>query len=529
MGKQTRTMRIQLTVWMCLALCSLSAFGQGQGSTLQELVNRKQFAAAVALASSLTPADSADYATMSAIGQAYEGLLQYKEAYACYQYCHQMDTTSYDALSSVARMAMNLGKASVAEECFRKVLQKDSTDFFANYQLGRLYTQLGEYEKAIRQFDVLRNQDTTVVNPVVYRNIADCYMKINSVDAATICYFQAYDVNRENAGLASALINCLLRQGGPNVLDAIQVCDTALFYNPGNRSLMGNKAMAYYMNKKYEQSDSIYEVLLADKDSSFFTLKYGGASRYLAGRAFDAIPLLEKAYLKDTMDVETNLLLGAALGKTYDRQRAFELFDRAELLMQPNEALVNMLQASRGETFWADGQDKKGDALFYKLWLKNKDRLDYLFRIDGQYPNSGISYNSDERRARALFIKNLFLNECFLTRRKTKGFHAYRYFLQYMYEDAFFRSKNELEMIAPDGKKSKLTVEDLKKLIDRLPEIPAAERENQEKMDAIMKQIMKKKNAQSDTAAFNAGRRAALGIQQEGDMGQSSEEKLEEK
>ena len=173
-------------------------------------------------------------------------------------------------------MAMNLGKASVAQDCFQKVLQNDSTDFFANYQLGRLYVQLGDYENAIRRFDVLRNQDTAVVNPVIYRNLADCYMKINAIDSATICYFQAHDANRENAGLASALVNCLLRQGGPNVLDAIEVCDTALYYNPGNHALMGNKAMAYYMNKNYEEADSIYEVLLAEKDSSFFTLKYGG-------------------------------------------------------------------------------------------------------------------------------------------------------------------------------------------------------------------------------------------------------------
>lgn len=510
---------------LLLFLCALSHWGQAQNFTLQELVNKKQFQEVIARADSLAPADSADYATMSAVGQAYEGMLRYKDAFACYLHCYHMDTTSYDALGSVARMAMNLGKASVAQECFQKVLQKDSADFFANYQLGRLYAQLGDYENAIRRFDVLRNQDTTVINPVIYRNIADCYMKMNSIGAATICYFQAYDANRENAGLAGALVNCLLRQGGPNVLDAIQICDTALYYNPGNRSLMGNKAMAYYMNKQYEKSDSIYEILLAGKDSSFLTLKYGGASRYLSGRAFDAIPLLEKAYRRDTMDVETNLLLGAALGKTYDRKRAFELFDRADQLMQPNEALSNMLLVSRGETLWADGQERKADALFYKAWLENKDRLDFLFRIDGQYPNWGAAYKTDERRSRALFIKNLFLNECFLTRRKTKGFHTYRYFLQYMYEDAFFQSKNELVMIAPDGKKSKLAVEDLKKLIDRLPEIPAGEKKLQEQMDAMRKQTRGEKNTRTDTAAFNAGRRAALGISQEGDIGQPSQGK----
>lgn len=69
---------------LLLFLCVLSLWGQAQSLNLQELVNKKQFQEVVARADSLTPADSADYATMSAIGQAYEGLLRHKEAYQCF-------------------------------------------------------------------------------------------------------------------------------------------------------------------------------------------------------------------------------------------------------------------------------------------------------------------------------------------------------------------------------------------------------------------------------------------------------------
>ena len=55
---------------LLLFLCVLSLWGQAQSLNLQELVNKKQFQEVVARADSLTPADSADYATMSAIGQA---------------------------------------------------------------------------------------------------------------------------------------------------------------------------------------------------------------------------------------------------------------------------------------------------------------------------------------------------------------------------------------------------------------------------------------------------------------------------
>ncbi len=81
-------------------LCVLSFGGQAQEISLQELVNRKQYAPVIACADSLTAADSANYVTMSAIGQAYEGVLEYQKAYQCYQHCLQMDTTNFEALSA---------------------------------------------------------------------------------------------------------------------------------------------------------------------------------------------------------------------------------------------------------------------------------------------------------------------------------------------------------------------------------------------------------------------------------------------
>lgn len=54
---------------LLLFLCVLSLWGQAQSLNLQELVNKKQFQEVVARADSLTPADSADYATMSESGR----------------------------------------------------------------------------------------------------------------------------------------------------------------------------------------------------------------------------------------------------------------------------------------------------------------------------------------------------------------------------------------------------------------------------------------------------------------------------
>lgn len=459
--------------------------GNAQTTDFQTWVNQRQYEKVLAQ-SMLMDMDTLDYANLSAIGQAYEGLLRYKEAYRIYERCLSMDSMRVDALNSLARTAMSLGKMRVAEDCFQKTLAMDSANFYANYQLARVYALQGNYEQAIGQYLVLNRLDTTFVNPIVYNNMADCYQRLNDIPSAALCYLKAYQANKENAGIANSLVTCLLRLGKENIGSALAICDTALYYNPENRVLQRNKAIALYMNRDYSRADSLYSHLLAQGDSSFLTIKYGGASKYYAGRQLDAIPLLEMAYVKDTTDVEVNLLLGASLGMTYDRKRAYRLFDQAEALMQPDKALTNLLLVSRGETYWRDGRSDEAMKLFYTAWQQQKERLDYLYRIDRQLDNWGKSYKTEEELSKALFIKQLYLKECMMTGRLQRDFHVYRTFLQYVYEDAFFQGKEDITMISPDGKYSTITIGEVKKLMNLLPESPDWERHMNRDADAVL-------------------------------------------
>ncbi len=94
-----------------LLLCVLPVCEQAQqnGGELQRLINNRQYVAVINQVGSLTAADSADFNVMYAIGQAYEGLLRYRNAYRFYNYCYRMDTTNVDLLNTLARTAINTG------------------------------------------------------------------------------------------------------------------------------------------------------------------------------------------------------------------------------------------------------------------------------------------------------------------------------------------------------------------------------------------------------------------------------------
>ena len=452
-----------------LLLCCLIFPGNAQEFNWQDLVNRKQYAAVIAHADSLTLADSSNYEIMNAIGQAYEGMLRYQKAYDYYRLCFSMDTTNLDILNILARTATNLGRAEDAERYFHQVLSADSSNFYANYQLARLYFQLGEYEKAVDAYEKLQAQNED--NTVLYRAIGDCYTRMEQYPSA---YFQAYNLNRENAGLAVALVNSLYRMGASSpdyISEGIAICDTALFYNPGNRQLLRSKGLGLYIVKQFVQADSVYSSLLADGDSTYLTLKYGGASKYYAGLYMPSVDILDMAYEQDTTSVEVCLLLGSALGKTYDRKRAYDLFDRAEKGLEPNRFLVNQLLAFRAETYQKDGRYKEASRLYYEAWKKNPERLDFLAAISHMYSEIDVSkFQSEEDRQRGLFILVLYMNESLKKKADERTMVFSRALLQSFYEDMFFRNVEEETMIDPDGKKSKISIVDLRNLINQLPE-----------------------------------------------------------
>ena len=443
-----------------LLLCCLIFPGNAQEFNWQDLVNRKQYAAVIAHADSLTLADSSNYEIMNAIGQAYEGMLRYQKAYDYYRLCFSMDTTNLDILNILARTATNLGRAEDAERYFHQVLSADSSNFYANYQLARLYFQLGEYEKAVDAYEKLQAQN--------------CYTRMEQYPSATTAYFQAYNLNRENAGLAVALVNSLYRMGASSpdyISEGIAICDTALFYNPGNRQLLRSKGLGLYIVKQFVQADSVYSSLLADGDSTYLTLKYGGASKYYAGLYMPSVDILDMAYEQDTTSVEVCLLLGSALGKTYDRKRAYDLFDRAEKGLEPNRFLVNQLLAFRAETYQKDGRYKEASRLYYEAWKKNPERLDFLAAISHMYSEIDVSkFQSEEDRQRGLFILVLYMNESLKKKADERTMVFSRALLQSFYEDMFFRNVAEETMIDPDGKKSKISIVDLRNLINQLPE-----------------------------------------------------------
>jgi len=445
-----------------------------QHAEWRDYIENKQFEKVISAAGELQPTDSTDYSKLYLIGQAYEGLLKYKEAYNCYRQCYLLDSTHIDMLNTLARIAAGLGKMQEAERYYQRVLESDSTNFYANYQLARLYVSLERYTQGLYYFGLLLENDST--NAIILRAIGDCFKSLGFLESALEYYREAYYANIENASLASLLINTLLTLNNPMENDysseALVICDTALLYNPGHKTLRQNKAMTYYVKNEFVKSDSMYTSLLEDKDSSYITLKYCGCARYYARKWFDAIEPFELAFDIDPTALDVCILLGSALGKTYDPAQAAQLFNKAESLMEPNPYWNEKLMQFRAELYVKTGERNKGAELYYQLW-KNEEKLEkqlpWLQLIQRSYFLEDKM--SDEDRQRCLFINYLYASELLKSRKSSEMTRELSYLhtvLKKFEEEMFFRSVTSLPMISPDNKKNTLTIEKLKELTKKL-------------------------------------------------------------
>jgi len=436
----------------------------------REFIENKQFEEVVSQAQNLQPADSADFLKMYLVGQAYEGLLKYKEAYNCYKQCYLLDSTRIDMLNTLARISVGLGKANEAERYYQMVLASDSANFHANYRLARLYISLERYEEGIKHYDILLEKDSA--NVTILWEIGDCYARFD-IGTALYYYNVAYSLNVENAVLANTLINTLLKvQNALLIGEALAICDTALSYNPGHKSLRRNQAMIYYIKREFVKADSAYSALIEEQDSSLITLKYCGSARYYARKWYDAIEPLEKAFEMDTTAYDVCLLLGISLGRTYDTKKAFQYFEKAAKLMEPDSYWRDMLEQFQAEMYAKTGNCNKAAEIYYQLWKQDKKQIAWLQQILRCYSFQKLTEMPDEDRQRFLFISILCATEMI---DKSKSLDVSTEYPSYILsilkkfeEDIFFRSMTSHPMLSPDKIKSTLTLEKLKSLTDKL-------------------------------------------------------------
>lgn len=434
-----------------LQVLTLSA----QTDSISSCLRNKQFEKVVALIPSLSAADSADINITTAIAQAWEGMMDYRNAYKWYK-MNKPAGENIEYYLSLGKASSFLGRTTEARDFFKHALTLDSTNYYARYQLAQIARSNEDMQDAIDQFE--RLSYAYPENIGLHTTLADCYLKIKDGARAAYSLLAAHKLNRENPEIATNLSNLILSiEAKPT--DAIAICDTTLLYTPENRKLLLAKAMALYTNKDYEEADTIFRKLLVLKDSSFINLKYAGACRLGLQYYQSADSVLALASEIDPDEIENAILYARALSGCRKTDLALSQLSHCDSLLLPRKAFKYEIYKTRGDC--AIQSRKYEDALIYYY-----DAYQLLPERKAILMNMG-AFCRKLPRDKSLYIMKEIIDTAKAQKQSLKPIGGMYWVLLKEYQnELFFENAKTVNIRSPYGKITQIPFEEIETMID---------------------------------------------------------------
>ncbi|MEG1617556.1 MAG: hypothetical protein RR202_01990 [Bacteroidales bacterium] len=446
-------------------------------SELDSLLNRGKFHAVVKKIDSIENQTNTQFNYAFYRGKANEGAMRYNDAYTSYKKWYASDTTNLDAKLAMARMANLSGRTQEAKTLFEEMTQMDSLSFSLNYQLGRIYQQNNSLNKAILTYQRILPVDSTNIS--LLNNLADCYNSLGLFPGAIVYYEKAFEQNPYDANIAIKEANVII-EFQKNISDSIagarRIIDKALQYSPQSIPLRQSKAILKFMDRQYEECDSLLTTIIAEGDSSKMNFKYQGLSRVYRRRYFDALfPLaIADSLFRDQngnrTDTEVALKYPEVLGRCGDRRLSLNNLAEYEEQLNPQPSILSQINFIRGMVYNYEQQRSKAKNAYWKSYSLNP-----TVKSLSNYTNLFYDIVDKERKSKMTpneLQQALFAHIYFLKMvpdkepQNTNSMHSVsRKILYYELEEMFMRGDSELTLKDPNGKKFTFSQAELKNMI----------------------------------------------------------------
>lgn len=235
------------------------------------------------------------------------------------------------------------GAYTRADSLYSLLVTLDSTDLSSWLKLAGVASARQDYQPSVKRLQRVLDLDTSNLEGLML--MGDILTRKDD-STAMVYYRRAFTYYPENQQAAYVLANWRIQLERP--LQAVPICEQILDRDSTNikfRKLIG---FAFYRGGKPHEAITQFEKAVELGDSTAFTFKYLGISRYLTMDFPGAIPPLEMALDKDSTDADIHFFTGASLATTTRKNEAMEHLSKALELMQPDPAAVAKIYSEQG-------------------------------------------------------------------------------------------------------------------------------------------------------------------------------------
>jgi len=263
----------------------------------------------------------------------------------------------------LAAQYFDAGAYPKAELLYKSMVAEDSSDRSSWLKLAEIASARQQYGTSQEILQQVLYLDTTNLTGLML--MGDILTRQDN-SGATVYYKKAFQYYPDNQQAAYALANWDIQLDMPQ--GAVWTCEQILGKDSTNikfRKLMG---FALYRAGKPQSAIGQFELAGALGDSSAFTFKYLGISRYLTMDFPGAIPPLESALNRDSSDADIRFFLGASLATTTRKTEAMYHLDKALELMQPDPAAVARIYSEQGNLKRLESEYESAYELYRLSW-----------------------------------------------------------------------------------------------------------------------------------------------------------------
>jgi len=376
------TVSLRRLVLLIMAVFLFNYYSQAQNyDSIVIYIQRYEYQKAIDEINAIDKYNS-DFKLLDLKAAALKGLNKYQEAIQAYEKLLINDTSDLKNIIEIANCYQSIGDNKNAHTYYKKAIKLSPHNNYLYQQLANAYYQDDDFENAIRYYITAYAADSTYY---LTKQLAKCLDNLKKTDSAIFFYQEAFNKNPLDFESAYRLAN--LYKQNEDYKSAINITDSFLINDSANLRMLKLNGYLNFLNKDYTKAISSFEKCVFQKDTSDFTNKYLGYSYFRAGEYLKAKDYLEKAFQKDTSNVEICYILGLSCDYSVYKKLGIQYLSKTIELAIPSSAFLSQVYQDLAAA--NTGLYKYEEALeaYMKAYELTPNDTLLIFKIASHYDN----------------------------------------------------------------------------------------------------------------------------------------------
>ena len=326
-----------------------------------------QFEAALTSIEECISGDTVNYRRLFIKGRILENLYRYSDAINVQQEAHQLNPDGMEAKAALAALYLISGQPYKSTHFYELLANAEPEIDRWKINWATALIAAGKHQEALEQLQIVEQNDTT--NWVVYKNMGDCYFRLDKLMQAFHNYYIALKLYPHNRNLYGMLTRILVTNN--QIEGAIEVGNEAVEIDSTNVEAWRNLGVAYYKAGNTRPAYQALEKALSLGDSSLTTVSHYGVINYQLGRNIgnilyfrEAEKYLEKARELNPDDIVTINYLASTYGYTEKAQKGLDILDELDVMIANFDSIGMKANIERGHLLRRLGRNNEAANAF---------------------------------------------------------------------------------------------------------------------------------------------------------------------